>query len=139
MIIDWLMAACCMAWPNKSDIPLHTGLWSSMEDLQNYIHECNGFILSVFHIITSCKARVIELILQFCVLTTFWILGSQNRRTTYLRDFTVREEDKPQEEVTGSHSLSLSRSLPGSVWVCSPAVHLPFKVGFSFSDTLSLI
>lgn len=38
-IIDWLMAACRMVWPNKSDIPLHTGLWSSMEDLQNYICE----------------------------------------------------------------------------------------------------
>ena len=38
-IIDWLMAACCMVWPNKSGVPLNTGLWSSMEDLQNYIHE----------------------------------------------------------------------------------------------------
>jgi len=38
-VIDWLMVACCMVWPNKSDIPLHTGLWSSMEDLQNYIYE----------------------------------------------------------------------------------------------------
>ena len=38
-IIDWLMAACRMVWPNKSDIPLHTGLWSSTEDLQNYICE----------------------------------------------------------------------------------------------------
>ena len=28
------MAACCMVWSNKSDIPLRTGLWSSMEDLQ---------------------------------------------------------------------------------------------------------
>ena len=28
-----------MVWPNKSDIPLHTGLWSSMEDLQNCIRE----------------------------------------------------------------------------------------------------
>lgn len=36
-IIDWLMAACHMVWPNKSDIPLHTELWSSMEDHQNYI------------------------------------------------------------------------------------------------------
>jgi len=36
-VIDRLMAACRMAWPN--DIPLHTGLWSSMEDLQNYICE----------------------------------------------------------------------------------------------------
>jgi len=38
-IIDWLMTACHMVWLNKSDIRLHTGLWSSMEDLQNYIRE----------------------------------------------------------------------------------------------------
>ena len=38
-IIEWLMAACCMVWPNQSDIPLHTGMWSSMENLQNYICE----------------------------------------------------------------------------------------------------
>lgn len=36
-IVDWLMVACHIAWPNKSDIPLHPGFWSSMEDLQNYI------------------------------------------------------------------------------------------------------
>ena len=28
-----------MVWLNKSDIPLHAGLWSSVEDLQNYISE----------------------------------------------------------------------------------------------------
>jgi len=38
-IIDWLMAACRMVRPNKSDIPLHTWMWSSVEDLQNYIRE----------------------------------------------------------------------------------------------------
>jgi len=38
-VITWLMAACHVVWPNKSDIPLNTGLWSSMEDLQNYIRE----------------------------------------------------------------------------------------------------
>ena len=38
-LMDWLMAACRVTWPNKTDIPLHTGLWSSMEDLQNYICE----------------------------------------------------------------------------------------------------
>ena len=38
-VINWLMAACCVVWPNKSDIPLNKGLWSSMEDLQNYIRE----------------------------------------------------------------------------------------------------
>lgn len=48
-----------------------------------------------------------------------------------------REEDKSQEEVTRSCSLTLSHSLPGSVWVCSPAMHIQFKVGLSISDTLS--
>jgi len=33
-IIDWLMAACRMVWPNKTDIPLNIGLWSSMEDFR---------------------------------------------------------------------------------------------------------
>lgn len=33
------MATCHMSWPNKTDIPLHIGLWSSMEELQNYIFE----------------------------------------------------------------------------------------------------
>ena len=51
----------------------------------------------------------------------------------------VREEDKPWEEVTGSRSLALSCSLSGSVWVCSPAACLQFKVGLLVSDTLSLI
>lgn len=41
-VIDWLMAACHMVWLNKSDIPLNTGLWSSMENLQNYIREIQG-------------------------------------------------------------------------------------------------
>ena len=36
-LITWLMAACCATWTNKTDIPLNTSLWSSMEDLQNYI------------------------------------------------------------------------------------------------------
>ena len=35
----WLMAACHITWTNKSDIPLNTGLWSSAEDVQNYIRE----------------------------------------------------------------------------------------------------
>jgi len=38
-VVDWLMAACRIVWPNKSDIPLNSGLWSTMEDLQNYICE----------------------------------------------------------------------------------------------------
>ena len=46
---------------------------------------CN-FLLSVFHITTSCKAQVIkELILQFHRLTTFSIPGSHRRRITYPR------------------------------------------------------
>lgn len=35
----WLMAACRATWTNKNDIPLITSLWSSTEDLQNYIRE----------------------------------------------------------------------------------------------------
>lgn len=38
-VIDWLMAACRVVWLNKSDVPLNTGLWSSIGDLQNYIRE----------------------------------------------------------------------------------------------------
>ncbi|XP_021238701.1 uncharacterized protein LOC110391220 [Numida meleagris] len=38
-LMDWLMAACRITWPNKTDIPVHAGLWSSMEDLQTYIRE----------------------------------------------------------------------------------------------------
>ena len=38
-MVNWLMAACHVVWPNKSDIPLNSGLWSTMEDLQNYICE----------------------------------------------------------------------------------------------------
>ena len=38
-VVDWLMAVCCIVWPNKSDIPLNSGLWSTMEDLQNCICE----------------------------------------------------------------------------------------------------
>ena len=38
-VIDWLMVACRVVWPKKSDTPLNTGLWSTMEDLQNYICE----------------------------------------------------------------------------------------------------
>jgi len=51
----------------------------------------------------------------------------------------VKEEDKPRKEVTGSCSLALSRLLPGSAWVCSPALHLQFKVGLLVSEALSLI
>ena len=98
-------------------------------------------MLSIFHIIISCKAQVIkELILQFCGLTAFQIPGSQKRRrTTYPREFIFREADKLREEVTGSHSLALSHLLPGCAWVCSPAKRLQFKVGLLVLNTLSLI
>lgn len=38
-IVEWIMAACRMVWTNKTDMPVNTGMWSSMEDLQNYIRE----------------------------------------------------------------------------------------------------
>ena len=38
-LITLLMATCRATWRNKSEIPLNTGLWSSMDDLQNYIRE----------------------------------------------------------------------------------------------------
>jgi len=91
------------------------------------------FLLLVFHIITSCKARGIkELILQFCGLTTFWIPGSQKRRrTTYPRRLCIQRGRYIMEEVVG-----LSCLLPGSVWLCSPAMHLQFRVWLSGLDTL---
>ena len=97
-------------------------------------------LLSVFHIITSCTAGVIEeLILQFRGLITFWIPGSQKKH--YVSQGTSCSERKISHG--RSHRIwlsgSLSRSLPGSVWVCSPAMHLQFQVGLSVSDTLSLI
>ena len=36
-LIEWLTATCCITWTNNSDISLNTGLWSSTEDLQNYV------------------------------------------------------------------------------------------------------
>lgn len=33
------MAACQLTWPSKLDIPTHSGMWNSMEFLQNYIRE----------------------------------------------------------------------------------------------------
>ena len=50
-------------------------------------------------------------------------------------DFAFREEDKLQERKSQDFFLSL----PGSVWVCSPAMHLQFKVRLSVSDARSLI
>ena len=34
-LIQWLMVAYRLTWPNKSDIPINMGLWTSMEELQN--------------------------------------------------------------------------------------------------------
>jgi len=53
----------------------------------------------------------------------------------------VREEDTSWKEVTESHTRTraLSHSLPGSVWVCLPAVCLQFKVGLLVSETVFLI
>ena len=39
-IVDWLMAACRMVWPNKSDIPLNSGRDSTVS-----IHEVNTEVL----------------------------------------------------------------------------------------------
>lgn len=33
------MAACRITWPNKSGVPMDTGLWTSMEELQNHVRE----------------------------------------------------------------------------------------------------
>lgn len=30
-IIQWITAACWLTWPNKPEIPTHSGLWNSME------------------------------------------------------------------------------------------------------------
>lgn len=38
-LIQWLMAVCRLTWSNRSDVPKNTGLWTSVEDLQNYIKE----------------------------------------------------------------------------------------------------
>ena len=78
---------------------------------------CHGFVilLLVFHIIMSCKAQVIkDLILQFHGLTTFRIPASQKRRTTYPRGLWVQRP-------TSHKTRSFTHSLPGSVWVYSPA------------------
>jgi len=39
-VVDWLMAACRMVWPNKSDIPLNSGRDSTVS-----IHEINTEVL----------------------------------------------------------------------------------------------
>ena len=68
-IIEWLMAACHMVWPNKSDIPLHTGMWSSMKEDQNYIREL-GIREAIYEdtfdgpVMVKFSAGMRELILQ---------------------------------------------------------------------------
>ena len=99
------------------------------------------FLLLVFHIITSCTARVPkELILQFCGLTTFQILASQKRRrTTY-----PKGPDGWRRKIRdGSHGIWLFRlSLSGSQaegWVCFQVVRLHSRRSFGFGNSLSLI
>lgn len=36
-LIQWIMADCQLVWPSKPDIPTHSDLWNSMEELQNYL------------------------------------------------------------------------------------------------------
>ena len=38
-LVHWLTVVCRITWPNKSDVLINTVLWTSMEDLQNYIRE----------------------------------------------------------------------------------------------------
>ena len=110
-----------------------TGLWQ---------RPCHGFVilLLVFHIITSCTARVLkELILQFHGLTTFQILASQKRRSIYPR----APHGQRREICHWSHGFWLFwLSLSGSQaegWVCFQAVHFHSSRLFSFGNFLSLI
>jgi len=38
-LIWWIMVTYLIAWLNRSDVLINTGLWASMEELQNYIRE----------------------------------------------------------------------------------------------------
>lgn len=38
-LIWWIMAAYGITWLNESNVLVNTGLWTSMEELQNYIRE----------------------------------------------------------------------------------------------------
>ena len=97
-------------------------------------------LLLIFHIITSCTARVPkELMLQLCGLTTFQILASQKRRTTY-----PRGPDGWRRKIRdGSHGIWLFRlSLSGSQaegWVCFQVVRLHSCRSFGFGNSLYLI
>ena len=98
---------------------------------------CHGFIilLSVFHMIASCKAWGIkESILQFCGQTTFWIpeLKVSREELNIPEDLTFREENKPWEEVMGSLACCLA------VCGCSPQPFcLQFEVKILVLATLS--
>jgi len=102
---------------------------------------CHGFVilLLVFHIKTSCTARVIkELILQFRGLTTCQIPASQKRRTTYPR----RPHSKRRKIRHRSHGIWLSLvSLAArqKVWMCFQAMCLHSGRPFGFGNFLSLI
>ena len=106
---------------------------------------CHGFVilLLVFHIITSCTARVLEeLILQFCGLTTFRIPASQKRRrTTNPRGPHGQRgryilEDMRSCSWMGSHSLSLPGRGCGCASKCALSVQ---SRPFSFRNFLSLV
>jgi len=40
-LIQGIMAPCRIMLPNKRHVPLNTGLWTLMEELQNYIRPGN--------------------------------------------------------------------------------------------------
>ena len=88
--------------------------------------------LSVFHVITSCKAPGIkELILQFHGLTSGYLVLRREEELHTPKDFAFRWEDK-----THKWRDSLSHCL--AVWMCSPAV-LPSieSKAFGFGRSLS--
>ena len=101
------------------------------------IDNCHGFVilLLVFHIITSCTARVIKgLILQFHGLTTFQILASQKRRTIYPRG-SHGQRRKVCQEITGSKSDLALWSLShcqAEAWMCFQAMCLHSSRPFGF-------
>lgn len=36
-LIQWFIAVCWITWPNKLDLPIHSGLWNAIALLQDYI------------------------------------------------------------------------------------------------------
>jgi len=101
---------------------------------------CDAFIilLSVFHIITLCKACGIkELILRFSGLTTFHIPGSQKRKKNYMSQKTSRSE-RMLSHGKKSQDFSLSLAAWQCVGVlpsCAPSIQskaLGFRHSLSF-------